>query len=153
MRIHIAAILAVSALNAACAATDDVTVDQEPDPQSTPFQSTPAEPFNPVEATCTSPVQPSDARVGERQAITGIVTGTSTVEDARGSAVVLEMTREGGDTPFAVAIPQDAVTNFPEPPADTYDGSQICVRGVVQDFMGVPTIFVTLPNEIEVADQ
>jgi hypothetical protein len=68
-------------------------------------------------------------------------------EDERGRSIILEL-RAAGGAPFAVAIPENAIANFTEPPQEMYEDAMICVRGTVIDHRGVPTIFVTTPAEI-----
>jgi hypothetical protein len=102
----------------------------------------------PETASCENAVPPVTTRVGERYSVRGAVTGTSIAEDARGRSFVLELGAEGGGVPFAVAIPESAAGNFGDEPRDLYDGREICVSGVVIDHHGVPTIFVTSPEEI-----
>ena len=109
---------------------------------------TPFDPFEELVDNCDGASPGVVVEAGERATIAGEVVGTSVASDSQGSVFVLELGAEGGDVLFAIAIPERALPNFPAPPRETYDGEQICVSGVVVDYQGIPTIFVTQPGEI-----
>jgi hypothetical protein len=132
------------ALGAIAACGDDDGVDETP----TAVSNTPDTVASPSAVDCAVAEAPASVRIGERQTVEGTVVGTSIAEDARGRTVLLELGGEGGGAPFAVGIPESAEPNFADPPQDVYDGARICVSGTVIEHRGVPTIFVSSPQEI-----
>jgi len=99
---------------------------------------------------CSEAVPAAAAEVGVRQTVIGNIVTSRAVEDELGRTVLLEMGEEGGDVPFAIAIPESALGGFPPNYEDVYGGEEVCVSGVVQDFQGVPTIFINEANQISV---
>jgi hypothetical protein len=65
---------------------------------------------------------------------------------------LLEMGEPGGPVPFAIAMSDAAVARVPVPVQEAYVGRIVCVSGVVQDFQGIPVIFVTDPSDLTVID-
>jgi hypothetical protein len=103
--------------------------------------------LTPVITTCGEAVPAAAADTGERQTVVGDVVNVREVQDASGSVSLLEMGEAGGDVPFAVGIPERYLAAFAFPLTD-YVGKELCVNGVVQEYMGAPTVFIAGPGEL-----
>jgi len=103
--------------------------------------------LTPVIDPCGEAVPATAADLGERQTVIGDVINVREVEDPRGAVTLLEMGEQGGDVPFAIAILERDVPAFVGP-FDDYVDKEICVNGVVQEYMNTPVIFVVEPGEL-----
>ena len=107
----------------------------------------------PVVDPCAAAVPAVAVDDGTRQTIVGTVANVREVLGEDGDpTVLLEMGEQGGDVPFAVAIPAARTEQFARTP-DSYQGEDICVTGVPQDFLGTPTIFINEESELSVVEQ
>ena len=86
--------------------------------------------------------------VGVRQTVVGDVVNVRKADGPDEPVTLLEMGEQGGAVPFAIAIPDSALGAFPNDPAQLYEGEEVCVNGVVQEFEGTPVIFVAGDGEI-----
>jgi hypothetical protein len=97
---------------------------------------------------CGQGVPPVAVTVGVRQTVVGDVVNARKVAGPGEPVTLLEMGEQGGNVPFAIAIPDSALGAFAEDPVELYRGSEVCVNGVVQEFEGTPVIFVAGDSEI-----
>lgn len=154
--ITIAALLGALALLAAACRAGQPAAPSQPSvvPQPTPIEARgegPKPGVTPPRASCDGAGPPVGLRAGERRTVRGVVLDTGQISAAQGTVTVLEVGGRGGGATLRVAIPERALGNFPEPPAQAYAGRDICVSGVVIDYYGSLAIIATLPEEIAVA--
>ncbi len=86
---------------------------------------------------------------GERVTLCGPVVGTHYAESSNGAPTFLNIGRDYPDPErLVVLIWGDDRANFPAPPEELYLGKDVCVRGEVTEYKGVPEIQITDPGQI-----
>jgi hypothetical protein len=134
----------------ACGGGDDDAVSETLKDQSQYFDRSgaPVAELTPEVKDCGVAQPPVAVQPGTRQSVAGTVVASRLVGAPRDQTMVLEMGAAGGNVPFAIVIPERAFDNFPRPPDQLFEGQEVCVAGVVEEFMGTPAIVVTQPAEI-----
>jgi hypothetical protein len=139
----------------ACTSEDDHTSTAPGPPPPHLIDVTPASGGaldTPVAPPCSEADPPVVAEVSRRQTISGRIVAVREVEDELGRPTLLEMGEPGGTVPFAIALSDAALAQFPVPVEEAYIGRTVCVSGVVQELYGIPVIFASGPSDLTVLD-
>ncbi len=113
-------------------------------------------PTLPLPSPPTSPPTPeplswedASALVGQRVTVCGPVVGTHYARSSSGAPTFLNVGRDYPDPQrLVLLIWGDDRADFPAPPEEYYLGKQVCARGEVRAYDGVPEIKITDPAQI-----
>lgn len=147
------ALLVVVVALTACIEGDDPDTTAPAPPPGEEFGGVPTDSaggntLTPAIDPCGEAVPAAIVEPGTRQTVIGDVVNVRKAAGPHEPLTLLEFGEEGGDVPFAIAIPDRVLDEFAQPPAELYAGVEVCVNGVVQEFEGIPVIFIAGDGEI-----
>ncbi len=93
----------------------------------------------------------ASALVGQRVTVCGPVVGAHYAQSSNGAPTFLNVGRDYPDPQrLVLLIWGDDRADFPAPPEEHYLGKEVCARGEVRAYKGVPEIEITDPGQIVV---
>lgn len=103
-----------------------------------------------ITSTADDFIEPSEAvaHIGENGTVCGEVASATFAGQSGGQPTFLNLDRPYPNHIFTVVIWEQNRPKFQTPPEHLYRGKQICVRGLISTYRGVPQIVVDDPSQI-----